>query len=427
MRASGGQPELAERFLGSTRFASSRASHKALKLLRREVHLSMSRIRVFRNVAVYPSWVRSFYAAHPGLSSESFAAQSAAHYEGGLGGVGPWKSVLESSGRYEVFEVVANAAAAQKQWAAEHCLADYREDWRRGILAAQLAHFKPQIWYCHELLPAQDRMELRRQCRSIRLVLGFEGAMLNDAHRLAGCDLVLSSVRESAAYYARAGMRGYWMPWTIDSRLADKLEYGRQLYPVSFCGSLFLGNHVAHSDRLRLLDRVAREVRMTLFCDNLEAYQFERLILGCLARGEVGRCCRGLHLYPAVRRMRRLNRGGRFGVEMLQTLADSKITLNVHGDGVPTAVNMRLFEATGAGTCLVTDWKEDLADVFEPEREVVSFSSVQECVEKLRYLLSHDKERQLIAVRGQRRCLEEHSMQSRIATFRAEVLDQIEL
>ena len=48
---------------------------------------------------------------------------------------------------------------------------------------------------------------------------------------------------------------------------------------------------------------------------------------------------------------------------------------------------MRLFEATGAGACLITDRKVNLPAMFEPDVEVVTYSSVEECSEKVRYLL----------------------------------------
>ena len=50
-----------------------------------------------------------------------------------------------------------------------------------------------------------------------------------------------------------------------------------------------------------------------------------------------------------------------FGLDMFQGLRDSQVTLNTHIDISPrSASNMRLFEATGAGSCLLTDRKENL-------------------------------------------------------------------
>ena len=100
---------------------------------------------------------------------------------------------------------------------------------------------------------------------------------------------------------------------------------------------------------------------------------------------------------------------------MFQKLHDSKVVLNIHGDNSPSsATNMRLFEATGVGTCLLTDWKENLHDLFEPEVEVVTYRTTEECIEKVNYLLENDTERKAIAAAGQRRTLKDHTVKQRV-------------
>lgn len=102
-----------------------------------------------------------------------------------------------------------------------------------------------------------------------------------------------------------------------------------------------------------------------------------------------------------------------FGVEMFQRLRDSLVVLNNHIDTSPaSASNMRLFEATGVGACLLTDWKESLIELFEPDEEVLTYRSTEECVEKVRYILEHKDERRHIAAAGQRRTLGEHTFEN---------------
>ena len=66
------------------------------------------------------------------------------------------------------------------------------------------------------------------------------------------------------------------------------------------------------------------------------------------------------------------------------------------------------------GTCLITEWKKNLADLFEPDLEVVTYRSAEECIEKVRYLLDHDEERQAIAAAGQKRTLRDHTFARRV-------------
>jgi spore maturation protein CgeB len=75
--------------------------------------------------------------------------------------------------------------------------------------------------------------------------------------------------------------------------------------------------------------------------------------------------------------------------------------------------NMRMYETTGMGTCLLTDSGDNMADLFEPDREVVTYSSIDECIEKSRYLLDHEDVRRKIALAGQQRTLRDHTMSNR--------------
>lgn len=384
----------------------------------------MGTLRLLKSSIAYPRYLEFYYRQNRREAEQPFAQQMANLLADGFSFGDAWKHYLEASGRYEVMEVVLNAEPAQKQWAREHGLRCSDENWSDEILAAQLAHFRPDIWFCHSWLRPEQRLKLRHACRSIRYVVGYDGALNHDPRRLEGCDAVLSCVRESADFYSGAGFRGYWLPWGFDPRLRPRLAPGRGRYQVSFCGSMAMQAHVGHFERPRLLDRLQREFDVAVFCGDLNGNEMERAMLSHVRRQRFHLAWRTMQVYPAVRRLRHSNRGERFGLAMLQTLADSRITLNVHGYAVRTAANIRLFEATGAGTCLLTDWKDDLPAIFEPDREVVSYRSHEECAEKLRYLLDHEEERRSIAVAGQNRCLRDHHIGEHVLRFADEVLGE---
>jgi spore maturation protein CgeB len=101
--------------------------------------------------------------------------------------------------------------------------------------------------------------------------------------------------------------------------------------------------------------------------------------------------------------------GQAWGLEMYQILGKSQITINHHGDVAPYANNMRLYEATGVGTLLVTDWKDDLHETFEPGKEVIAYKSSEECAELVQDYLARTEERESIARAGQQRTLAEHT------------------
>ncbi len=101
--------------------------------------------------------------------------------------------------------------------------------------------------------------------------------------------------------------------------------------------------------------------------------------------------------------------GQAWGNDMHEILLRSKITFNIHGDiAKGHAVNMRLFEATGAGALLLTEKSSNLANFFTPEKEVITYSSPDEAIEKVNYYLEHEDERNQIAHAGQMKTLNQH-------------------
>jgi hypothetical protein len=125
-------------------------------------------------------------------------------------------------------------------------------------------------------------------------------------------------------------------------------------------------------------------------------------------------------------KLRPVVRPGVFGLDMYGMLKRSKVALNIHADSSPThASNMRLFEITGVGTCELTDWRDNLPELFEPEREVVTYRSMGECLEKARWLLAHPEEREQIAKRGQERTLRDHTFAKRAVELDAIIRREI--
>jgi spore maturation protein CgeB len=100
---------------------------------------------------------------------------------------------------------------------------------------------------------------------------------------------------------------------------------------------------------------------------------------------------------------------------MYEVLHQSWMTLNHHIDAAGDyAGNIRLFEATGVGTLLISDWKKNLSEMFVPDKEIVVYRSPQECVDMIHYYLLHDAERDAIATAGQQRTLREHNYFNRM-------------
>ena len=113
-----------------------------------------------------------------------------------------------------------------------------------------------------------------------------------------------------------------------------------------------------------------------------------------------------------------------FGSHLYKLLNDSKITLNVHGHVKANygkanfaAGNIRLFEGTGAGCCLLTDHLPHLEEFFIADEEIVTFRSKGEAAEKAKYLIENPKVAESIAKKGHHKAWKYHSSEIRAKQF----------
>lgn len=91
-------------------------------------------------------------------------------------------------------------------------------------------------------------------------------------------------------------------------------------------------------------------------------------------------------------------------------------------DGSPPIKQVRLrdFEATMSGAFYLVEYFEELTEFFTPDREIVCFADAAELVDKARYYLRHEQERECIRQAGLERARREHTWQHRLSTiFRA--------
>lgn len=366
--------------------------------------------------SMYADCIVGIYDRNPWLKERPYAEQYAFITAKGFGWTTAWGKYLNAAGGYSTHEIIINAEFMQKQWAREHGCTFGEDTWITDIVTAQLCELKPDIWFAHDFstINSQVRLKIRSLVPEIRLVIGWDGIALNSPESFQGCDLMLSCMADVSSFYEKHDFKSYTFYHCFDPVVLDRLTLNDGKYDVSFLGSVHLRDG-GHTSRLKILGELAREVEIDFWVSGLlpkEGYwrylrqQFKRLKRGKFEE------------FNNIRRIAARNRGEAFGMDMFQVLADSRITINTHIDSTGAkAGNMRLFEATGVGTCMITDWKENIGDFFIPDEEVVTFRSVPECVDKIRMLQKDDALRTRIARAGQKRTLEDHNFENRIRSF----------
>jgi glycosyltransferase involved in cell wall biosynthesis len=368
-------------------------------------------IRFVKASPFYDTYLEEFYSNHPDMVTAPYDVQLKAIMEKGIAWADFWKINLEKTGKYQVWEIITNAKILQQQWAKERGIKFSEKNWMYEILEAQIHEIQPEIFFPHDYFHLNTEWvgEMKRKNPSIQLVIGYDGLGLGDPNRFKGFDLMISCAQFICDFYKTHGYQTLFIPLGFETTLMNRILLREPLYEVSFSGSVIVRNNF-HNERLRMLSAVSDKINLSLWAASFPQHwqPWKKDQLRRLKNGKYRE-------FFDVWKLGKINQGTKSGIEMYQLLADSKFTLNHHIDvSGSVAGNSRLTEATGAGTCLVTDWKPNLHEFFKIDEEIISFKTPEEAIDKIKYLLNHEAERKAIAQAGHKRTMEEHTFEKRI-------------
>jgi spore maturation protein CgeB len=103
-----------------------------------------------------------------------------------------------------------------------------------------------------------------------------------------------------------------------------------------------------------------------------------------------------------------------FNHDKVRAFRGAKIVVNNLIYGEIWGVNVRCFEAAGAGAFQMVDWRPGLSHLFEEGKEIITFKSIVELKQKIDYWLPREAERRAIAEAGRLRAHAEHTYQLRL-------------
>ncbi|MCA1944243.1 MAG: glycosyltransferase [Desulfovibrio sp.] len=90
------------------------------------------------------------------------------------------------------------------------------------------------------------------------------------------------------------------------------------------------------------------------------------------------------------------------------------VNLNTTSKQMKGAVNQRVFDCPACGAFVLTDMREQLADLFEPGKEVAIYEHPEEVTSLARHYLAHPAQRQRMVAAARERVLAEHTYDHRI-------------
>jgi hypothetical protein len=307
---------------------------------------------------------------------------------------------------HQAHEIVANSPKLQLLWAKENGLRlpGFHNDlnpsvWSKvpffsrishllptfqRILLKQVEKIRPDVLYVQDLnfSPPTLLKEFRKHAKYI---VGQIASPLPSRKILSNFDCIYSSLPNFVDYFRRNGLRAAYLPIAFDKRVLEELNTVQRDIDVSFVG----GISPQHSSTIPLLSAVAAGV------PSLEIFGY------------------GSEHLKTSQSLQQLHKGEVWGLEMYKVLSRSKVTINRHISIAENyANNMRLYEATGMGSLLITDSKDNLGQLFEVGKEVLAYSSADEAEELVRWALANPAKASEISRAGHERTLSQHTYAS---------------
>tara|TARA_R110002072_G_scaffold32307_4_gene98798 strand:+ start:3618 stop:4574 length:957 start_codon:yes stop_codon:yes gene_type:complete len=109
--------------------------------------------------------------------------------------------------------------------------------------------------------------------------------------------------------------------------------------------------------------------------------------------------------------------------DLVHTYARSRIGLNFskNSNTGTTQMKARVFEIPAAGSVLLTEHHDELEDLFDIGKEIMTFESPEEMVDKAKFLLSHPNQMAKMAEAGFKAAITRHSSYIRLAGLLEEI------
>lgn len=362
-----------------------------------------------------------------------------------------WQPILADRG-YECATFQPGIEPLEKAWLREYGRSprDPRKTWQ--IVIEQLLRFQPDIVYnsVSNQYGAGFFRAIRSALPGLKAIVGYVGSFTYDLQRLSELDSVVTCSKEIKDALIEGGIRAFYVPHSFDTnvdRLLGDLPTPK-VNKVVFSGNIIRRKGV-HLARENLLKAVADSLPLCVYTQSAGQSPVKAMMEWMIGKTASG-SARALLSMPIISNLagrsfpvRRLSRivlpseplmptalreavrPPVYGLDSYRIYKSYNVTLN-HSGEYKTAENLRLFEATGVGACLLTDWKHNLVEYFEEDAEIVTYRTSEECIEKANWLLNNPVKTVAIGQAARRRCLTSHTFVHRADAFESALKESLQ-
>ena len=318
--------------------------------------------------------------------------------------------------------IIPNDRNLQMKWAMEHNFHNYTSGkWEKEIALAQIRQFKPDVLWIGAMFDYYGDF-LRQALAYCRSAITWISCPTPDNLDVTGFSVLVTSRSDLLKDKQHLFKKVVVTKPGFDAEVLNALGPVKKRYEVVFVGNISL-HHTRRAEILAYL--VKNGIDIKIFGRFSRQFSSRKLKA---VKQTINQVARHHDFRGAARTLRQNFRRSKydiwvktlesvyhppvFGMDMYRLIASSHIGLNIHIDMAGNhSGNMRMFEVTGVGVCLITEHSSNIEELFEPGQEVLTYRSKEELLKTIQEVLGEKSKLKEIAKAGQQRTLQSHNME----------------
>lgn len=369
----------------------------------------------------YPQYLSQFYKKYAPVSSLPFEEHRNKIFEDHFGWPAELSQYMNQQGIQTEF-IIANAESLQKKWAEENHFSSYSADgWEKEIAMEQIKRFQPDILWITSIFDYYGEF-VQQALTYAKKAITWVGSPFVKEIDVSGFSVLITENPATFRSIQNQFEKTIVTKPAFDSDILEKIGGVEKKYDVTFIGGIS-PIHTKRAEILAYLIENGVDLKVFGYLSEQSSPGMKRALMQAgghiLKRRDIHKGLDALKCpfsQTAYQRnieiIKTIHQGPVFGLDMYRTIAESRITLNVHIDVAGNhAGNIRMFETTGIGTCLLTEHSENISELFKAGEEVLTYTSKEELLRIIQEMLTMNDKVETIAKAGQKRTLQTYTLE----------------
>lgn len=378
-------------------------------------------MKVIMLTKYYPQYLEYFYNKHPESSGLPFQEHRQMIFDDHFSWPADLSLYMNTQG-IETHFVIANAEALQKKWVKENNFKNYSySGWEKEIVLKQIMDFKPDVLWIDAIFDYFGDF-IKSALHYCKKVVVWVSCATPANLDVTGISVLITSqpdILEDKQHLFDKVVITY--PG-FNHTILNKLENVEKVHDLVFIG-LVSPDHQRRAQVLAYLIENGIDIKIFGIFSGMRSFGVVntiRQVAGhILKRRDIPE---GIQFFrngllksvyqKNLETIKTAYQGSLFGLDYYRALAAARIGINIHSDvSGDHSDNMRMFETTGVGTCLLTNDSPTNGIIFQPEKEILTFKSEEHLLDILKNINFNSQKIQDIADAGQQKTLKDHSIE----------------